>query len=75
MSQMEDLLQQLVDLKKEEMRRTRNDRLMRFIWGTLPMILFLILSIWGTVALYQGFTQAAENNPTLFKLLEQIGNP
>ena len=52
MAQMEDLLQELVTLKKEEMRRTRRYRIMKFVWSTVPLLIFLILSIWGSVALY-----------------------
>ncbi len=68
MAQIEDLLQELVNLKKEEMRRTKNYRLMKFIWGTLPVLIFLVLSIWGSVALYQSFSEALQNNPSLLDL-------
>lgn len=68
MAQIEDLLQQLVDLKKEEMRRTRNYRLTKFLLGTLPMILILVASIWGSVALYQSVSETLQNNPSIMEL-------
>jgi hypothetical protein len=68
MAQMEDLLQQLVDLKKEEMRRTRNYRLTKFLMGTLPMLLILVASIWGSIALFQSLSEAFQNNPGLLNL-------
>lgn len=68
MAQIEDLLQELITLQKEEMRRTRNYRLTKFLMGTLPMLLILVFSIWGSVALYQSFTEAMANNPTIMDL-------
>lgn len=67
MAQIEDLLQELIALKKEEMRRTRNYRLMKFLGGTLPLILFVILSIWGSYELYQSLNEML-SNPNLLDL-------
>lgn len=68
MAQIEDLLQELITLQKEEMRRTRNYRLTKFLMGTLPLLLILIASIWGSVALYQSFTDMMQNNPSIMDL-------
>ncbi len=68
MATTEELLLELVSLKKEEMRRTRNYRLAKFLMGTLPIIIFLVLSIWGSIALYQSFNQMLQSNPALFDL-------
>lgn len=69
MATTEELLLELVSLKKEEMRRTRNYRLAKFLMGTLPLIIFLVLSVWGSFALYQSFNETLQNNPTLLDLL------
>jgi len=69
MAQIEDLLQELVALQKETMRRTRNYRLAKFLMGTLPIIVFLALSVWGSIALYQGLSETLQNNPDLLNLL------
>ena len=68
MATTEELLQQLIDLQKEEMRRTKNYRLTKFLMGTLPMLIILILSIWGSIALFHSFSDALQNNPSLFNL-------
>lgn len=68
MATTEELLQQLIDLQKEEMRRTRNYRLTKFLLGTLPLLIVLILSIWGSVALFNSFNEVLQNNPSLLNL-------
>ena len=68
MAQIEDLLQELIALQKEEMRRTRNYRLTKFLMGTLPLLLILIASIWGSVVVYQSFTEMMGNNPSILDL-------
>lgn len=73
MATTEELLQQLIDLQKEEMRRTRNYRLTKFLMGTLPMLIILILSVWGSIALFHGLSDALQNNPSLFNISEMSG--
>ena len=68
MSQIEDLLQELVTLKKEEMRRTRRYRIMKFVWSTVPLLIFLILSIWGSFALYESISSFMQDNPSLLNI-------
>ena len=68
MATTEELLLELIALQKETMRRTRNYRLAKFLMGTLPLIIFLVLSIWGSVALYQSLTEILQSNPALFDL-------
>lgn len=68
MAQIEDLLQELITLQKEEMRRTRNYRLTKFLMGTLPLLLILIASIWGSVVIFQSFTEMMQSNPSIMDL-------
>lgn len=68
MAQIEELLQELITLQKEEMRRTRNYRLTKFLMGTLPFLLILIASIWGSVVVYQSFTELMQSNPSIMDL-------
>lgn len=63
----EELLQELIALQKEEMRRTKNYRTTRLILGTLPTIIFLILTVWGSVALYQVVEEAMQSMPELMQ--------
>ena len=67
MTSTEELLQELIALQKEEMKRTRRYRLTKIILGTLPMIIFLVLTIWGSWALYQSLTPALEKLPELMQ--------
>ena len=68
MAQIEELLQELITLQKEEMRRTRNYRLTKFLMGTLPLLLILIASIWGSVVIFQSFTEMMQSNPSIMDL-------
>ncbi len=66
MAQMEELLQELIDLKKEEMRRAKNARILHFIFSTLPLTLILLFSVWGSWVLYESMQEAIQN-PSLFQ--------
>lgn len=63
MATTEALLQELIDLQKEEMRRTRHYRVTRIVLGVLPGFIFLILTVWGSWALYQSLMPALQNLP------------
>lgn len=63
----EDLLQELIDLQKEEMRRTRRYRVTRVVLGVLPGFIFLILTLWGSWALYQSLAPALQNLPDIMQ--------
>lgn len=70
MASTEALLQELIDLKKEEMRRTRHYRVTRIVLGTLPTLIFLGLTIWGSYVLYQSVEETFKNLP---EILQQQG--
>lgn len=59
----EQLLQELVDLKKEEIRHAKNDRIINFIFKTLPSFLFFILMVWGSYQVYLKTMDFFENVP------------
>lgn len=67
MASTEELLQELIELQKEEMRRTRTYRVTKLVLGTLPTIIFLVLTVWGSIVLYQGFEEAMKNLPDLMQ--------
>lgn len=56
----EELLQELVTLQKEEMRRSRIDRRLRFYLGTLPMLILLVVSVLSLWGLYEASKAALE---------------
>ena len=72
MAQVEELLQELIALQKEEMRRTRRYRVSRILLGTLPTLIFLGLTIWGSLALYQNLDEVFKNLPSI---LQEQGLP
>ncbi len=57
----EELLQELVTLQKEEMRRSQLERRLRFYLGTLPMLILLLLSVVSLWGLYEASKAALEN--------------
>ena len=70
MAQTEELLQQLIDLKKEEMRRTRSYRLNKFLMSFIPMIIFLVLTIWGSIVAWDKLSGMIDQMPA--SVQEQI---
>jgi hypothetical protein len=70
MATTEALLQELIGLQKEEMKRTRHYRITRIVLGMLPTLIFLGLTIWGSFVLYQGVEEAMKNLPDI---MEQQG--
>lgn len=73
MASTEALLQELIDLQKEEMKRTRHYRITRIVLGTLPTVIFLILTVWGTWALYQSLVPTLQNLPGILQQ-QGLGN-
>ena len=63
MATTEALLQQLIDLQREEMRRTRHYRITRIVLGMLPGFIFLLLTVWGSIVAYQSLAPVLENLP------------
>jgi hypothetical protein len=59
----EQLLQELVNLKKEELRRAKSDRIINFIFKTLPSFLFFVLMVWGSYQVYLKTMDFFENMP------------
>jgi len=76
MAKSEELLQELVELKKKQMKRTRNNRILKFTFATLPAFLLIIISIYGGFQLAQKSVEFLENLPELMEgqLGEQIEN-
>ncbi|MBU0981334.1 hypothetical protein KKC94_01435 [Patescibacteria group bacterium] len=59
----DDLLKELVELKKTELKRTRTHRTINFVLVTLPMVVILLVSIWGIIVLFQNGQDLLENFP------------
>jgi len=75
MAKTEKLLQELVDLKKKEMLRTRINRIIKFLFVTLPVLILIGVSIYGTVLLYEKGEDLIEDLPTIIEdmMQSQIG--
>lgn len=67
MAKTESLLQELVELKKTEMRRARAHRILVFIFVTLPFIALMILSIVATALAVGAVGDIAENFPEMME--------
>ena len=63
MAKTESLLQELVDLKRKEMRRTRVHRIVTFLFATLPIFTLIGLSIWGSILLFQRGDELIQDLP------------
>lgn len=61
------LLQELVTLHKEEAKRAQTHRWLRFIFGTLPAFVLVVLSIWGGYLTLIAFESFMENSPEFFE--------
>jgi hypothetical protein len=70
MGQTEDLLQELVNLKKEEMHRTRSYRWSKFLMSFIPMIIFLVLTIWGSIVAWDKLSGMIDQMPA--QIQEQL---
>jgi len=75
MATSEELLQRLLDLKLEEMRRTKTHRIVKFIFVTLPMFIVLVVSIYGAwILMQQGMGLIDQLGGGLDKQLQQLQN-
>lgn len=61
----EQLLTMLVELKKEEMKRTRNHRVVTFIMITLPTFLLIVVSVWAAYAFVQNGLEILADIPSI----------
>ena len=61
MATTEELLQELISLQKEEMRRTRLQRRLHFYFSTLPTIIIIVLSILSLWGLYEASINALDH--------------
>lgn len=59
----EQLLQELVDLKKEEVRRMRREGTIKLLFHTIPSFIFFVLMVWGSYQIYQKTMGFFENVP------------
>lgn len=63
MNKTEELLQELVDMKRKEIRRKKISSILVFVFITLPTFILIVLSIYGSVILYQKAQDALSNLP------------
>lgn len=63
MNKTEELLQELVDLKKKELSRAQIGRILNFIFFTLPSLALLLLTIYGSIILFQRTEEMIEKLP------------
>ncbi len=63
MNKTEELLQELVDLKKKEIKQKQLSSILHFIFFTLPSLVLLLLTIYGSVILFQKAEEMINNLP------------
>jgi hypothetical protein len=66
MPETEILLQELVDLKKKEMKRAQTDRWLKFLFGTLPVFILVIITIVSTWMLVGSIEETLKQFPGMF---------
>ncbi len=63
MAETEELLKKLIALQQEEMARNRLARQLHFFFGTLPMLIIVVLTIVGSWMLYEATVSALSQAP------------
>ncbi|MBT4384932.1 hypothetical protein HOD30_04250 [Candidatus Peregrinibacteria bacterium] len=75
MAKTEMLLQELVDLKKKELKGMQIRAALRFVFITLPMFALIILSIYGSVILFEQVQNTITDLPnTIGTQIEDAGS-
>ncbi|MEK9166753.1 MAG: hypothetical protein AAB836_00470 [Patescibacteria group bacterium] len=63
MNKTEELLQELVDMQRKEFKRMKTARILHFIFVTLPTLALILISIVGSVILFQKTEELLKNFP------------
>ncbi len=63
MNKTEELLQELVDMQRKEFKRMKTARILHFIFVTLPTLTLVLISIVGSVILFQKTEELLKNFP------------
>lgn len=63
MNKTEELLQELVDMQKKEFKRLKTARILHFIFVTLPTLALVLITIGGSVVLFQKTEEMLNNFP------------
>jgi hypothetical protein len=68
----EALLQELVNIHKDEAKRAQQHRWLKFVFGTLPVFALIAFSIWSGFVMLEQFSAFLEEAPGLIPQLPQV---
>jgi len=75
MNNTDELLQELVDLKHEELKKQSHDRWIKFFLKILPSFVLTLIMIYGTIILFKQTQNLMENFPEIINnILESQQN-